>query len=119
MSTGFNWFKDYKIKIEEDRYLKDVTLTYLDGGSSSHSGRNISKVQDLIERYGKIRIPVVCEDFIKSENEKIDLIEPEMMSEICDKILQETEVDKVGMRHRIEWFKKLSDEGYYITYDYI
>ena len=40
------------------------------------------------------------------------------MSEICKKILAESDVDKVDMRHRIEWFKELSDHGFYLTYDY-
>ena len=118
MSTGFNWFKGYKIKIEEDRFFRDVTLNYLDGDSTSHSCANIIKVQELIEKYSGERIPIICEDFIQSEDEKLPLIEPSVMSQICEKILQGTEVDKVDMRYRIEWFKKLSDEGYYITYDY-
>ena len=118
MSTGFNWFKDYEIKIEEDRFFRDVFLNYLNGGNTSHSGGNIIKVQELIERYGGVRIPVICEDFIQSEDEKLELIKPSVMSKICEKILQGTEVDEVDMRNRIEWFKKLSDEGYYITYDY-
>ena len=40
------------------------------------------------------------------------------MSDICQKILDGAEVDEVGMRERIEWFKQLSDEGYYLSYDY-
>lgn len=118
MSTGFNWFKDYTIKIEDNRFFRDVTLNYLGGNSTSHSGSNIVKVQDLVEKYSGKEIPVICEDFIKSEDEKLELIEPQVMSQICENILQGNEVDEVDMRDRIEWFKKLSDEGYYITYDY-
>ena len=41
------------------------------------------------------------------------------MSQICKKILADDEVDKVNMRHRIELFKNLSDEGYFLSYDYM
>lgn len=88
------------------------------GGDTSHSAGNISKVQHLIEQYSKKRIPSICEDFIKSEDEKLKLIEPKEMSMICQKILEGTECDEVGMRDRIKWFKQLSDEGYYLAYDY-
>lgn len=118
MSIGFNWFKEYKIKIIDELFYQDVKLEYLGGGDTSHSGGNIGKVQDLIEKYGGKRIPTICADFIQSEDEKLDLIDPKEMSLICDKILAGKEVDKVDMRSRIEWFKELSDKGYYLSYDY-
>lgn len=34
------------------------------------------------------------------------------------RIADGSEIDKVDMRSRIEWFKKLSDQGYYLSYDY-
>lgn len=71
----------------------------------------------MLEKYGNT-IPTICEDFIHSEDCKLDLIEPNIMSDVCAKILLGKEVDSVDMRDRIEWFKQLSDEGYYLTYDY-
>lgn len=118
MSTGFNWFKNYSIKIEENKFYRDVNLEYIGGGDTSHSAGNIGIVQRLIRQYSGKTIPSICADFIKSENEKLKLIEPEEMSAICKKILNGIECDKVGMRERIEWFKQLSDEGYYLAYDY-
>ena len=121
MSTGFNWFKSYDVKKNDYGYgYEDYSLEYIGGGDTSHSGGNIGKVQDLIEKYSNGKtIPSVCEDWIDSETYKIvNLIEPQEMSEICNKILSNKEVDEVDMRERIEWFKELSDEGYYLTYDY-
>ena len=96
----------------------DKILEYIDGGSTSHSGRNIESVQDLIEKYGGRRIPEIEENWLQSEDEDLHLIEPKEMSDICQRILEGKEVDDVGMRDRIEWFKQLSDEGYYLSYDY-
>lgn len=44
MSIGFNWFKDYKITIDDSMFYRDVHLEYLNGDSTSHSGGNIGKV---------------------------------------------------------------------------
>ena len=122
VSIGFNWFKSYEVKKNDYGYwYEDYSLKYVGGGDTSHSAGNIIKVQDLIEKYsnGK-RIPSVCEDWINTEDYKIEnLIEPQEMSNICDKILSNKEVDEVDMRDRIEWLKKLSDDGYYLSYDYV
>lgn len=121
MSFGFNWFKTYKITIHRGTVIwdyDDKNLEYIGGDSTSHSGRNIELVQDLIEKYSGKRIPEIEPDWIKSEDEDLHLIEPKEMSDICQKILDGAEVDEVGMRERIEWFKQLSDEGYYLSYDY-
>ena len=48
----------------------------------------------------------------------MDLIKPSDMSKYCEIILNGTEVDDIDMRSRFEWFKNLSDDGYYIAYDY-
>nr|DAU02864.1 MAG TPA: hypothetical protein [Caudoviricetes sp.] len=121
MSYGFNWFKTYKITINRGTAMwdyDDKNLEYIGGDSTSHSGHNIELVQDLIEKYSGKRIPEIEPDWIKSEDEDLHLIEPKEMSDICQRILDETEVDEVRMRERIEWFKQLSDEGYYLSYDY-
>lgn len=113
MSIGFNWFKTYEIYLV-DEFYDYYSLRYLGGDSTSHSPGNVIKVQDLLEKYGGVRIPQVNSYDVYYEP---TLIEPEAMSEACVKVLQSAEVDEVDMRYRIEWFKKLSDEGYYLTYD--
>ena len=58
MSTGFNWFKSYKITVHKGTSMldyDDTKLEYIGGGDTSHSAGNIGKVQDLIEKYsGKV-----------------------------------------------------------------
>lgn len=114
MSIGFNWFKTCEIYLA-DEFYHEYNLRYIGGDSTSHSAGNVIKVQDLLEKYGGVRIPKVDSYNICN---KPALVEPEVMSEACNKVLQSTEVDEVDMRDRIEWFKKLSDKGYYLTYDW-
>ena len=120
MSIGFNWFKGYRIinKLPEEAMFNWYGIEYLDGGSTSHSAGNIIAVQNLIAKYSGKIIPQINEDWIGSIAYKFDLIKPKEMVEICNKILANTECDEVDMRDRIEWFKKLSEEGYYLTYDF-
>lgn len=118
MSIGFNWFKKYEIIHRMAPSFYDwYELNYLYGNSTCHSAGNVIKVQNLIEKYSGKRIPSINEECIDSVDYELDLIEPNEMVEICNKILSSTEVDKVCMRDRIEQFKKLSEEGYYLTYD--
>ena len=118
MSIGFNWFKKYEIIHDRLDYCYDnYRIIYNGGNSTSHSAGNIIKVQNLIEKYSGKRIPHVNEYDIDSIDYKIDLIEPTEMIEICNKILANTECDEVGMRNRIERFKELSEDGYYLSYD--
>ena len=118
MSIGFNWFKEYEFVRDRADYWYDVyRIFYNGGGSTSHSSGNIIKVQNLIEKYSGKRIPQVNEYAIDSIDYKIDLIEPIEMVKICNKILENHDVDEVDMRGRIEWFKKLSEDGYYLSYD--
>lgn len=117
MSIGFNWFKQYEIiHCGEGHWYDWYELHYIDGNSTSHSAGNIIKVQDLLEKYGGIRIPNI-KSLDRDNDDKPDLIEPKVVSDVCAKILENSDVDEVDMRDRIEWFKKLSDDGYYLTYD--
>ena len=120
MSCGFNWFKSYEITIHRGTAMweyDEKILDYIGGGSTSYSSHNIAVVQDLIEKYSGKRIPEIEVAWLESEDEDLHLIDPKEMSEICQKILNGTEVDNIDKRDRIEWFKKLSDEGYYLSYD--
>ena len=118
MSIGFNWFKTYSIIYHEVEWYEWYQLKYNEGGSTSHSAGNVIAVQYLIEKYGGRCIPQVDSGCIDSINYDLDLIAPSKMIEICNKVLAGTECDEVDMRDRIEWFKKLSEQGYYLTYDF-
>lgn len=125
MGLGFRWFKDYKILDAGESYLAfgfcyydEFSIDFIDSDATSHSYHNVSLVRDLFERTVGISFPrLPNEDRIDSKNYKLDLINPLDMSKYCEIILNGTEVDDIDMRSRFEWFKKLSDDGYYIAYD--
>ena len=123
MSRGINWFKDIKIEEEFTDYGlgKDTSynIEYLDGDSTSFSDGNITKYQDAFKQYGNVTIPYIeYECYSKPNYIKERFIEPKILSEICNKFLNNpNEKDEYNIRSRIEWFKKMSDKGYYISYD--
>ena len=126
MGLGFRWFKDYKILDAGESYLAfgfcyydEFSIDFIDSDTTSHSYYSVSLVRDLFENTVGISFPrLPNEDRIDSKNYKLDLINPSDMSKYCEIILNGTEVDDIDMRSRFEWFKKLSDDGYYIAYNY-
>ena len=122
MGRGIDWFKDYRIEklsvVADCPYHTDFRLQLLDTDGTSHSYGNVSIVWDLFEKItGKIFPTLPYEECIDSEDYKLDLIEPSEMVKLCDMVLSDNRVDEVHMRDRFEWFKKLSEQGYYIAYD--
>ena len=123
MGVCFNWFKDYKInKFKDPRSWFEesyiYSIEYLNGDSTSHSYGNRSKLQNLFELIGK-SIPTINDEIFYDDIEdyiKDTLIEPDKMLNICDELLN-SEFDLLGMKDRIKWIRKLSNEGYYVTYD--
>ena len=126
MGLGINWFKDYEILDAGETYntfgfcsYDNYSINFIDCDSTSHSYGNVSLVTDLFEKViGKSFPKLPNEECIDSKDYKLNLIKPEEMSKYCEKILSGTEVDKIDMRDRFEWFKSLSDKGYYIAYDW-
>lgn len=121
MSISFDWFKEYSITKHTEEYcfghwIDWYELSYNDRGSTSHSAGNVIKVQNLFVKYCGVCIPTVIEECINSTDYDLGLIEPTEMAVMCDKVLATDECDRLGMRDRIEGFKQLSEEGYYIAY---
>ena len=115
MSIGFHWFKDYEIETFNENFIQFYSVIYKNGGGTSHSAYNVITLQNLFEKYGGFRIPQI-EQF-PNDDRRIELIPPKRVSEICSVILESGEGEIGDMRERIEWLKRLSDDGYYLTYD--
>ena len=119
MSIGLNWFKSYRIIVDESFLYTSMNIEYFDGDSTSHSPGNVTKLQELLKKYGDIEIPTSSHIKDNNGNYELELIQPEILSNVCDIILKNSDVDKVDMRARVEWIKRLSDDGYYFVYDQI
>lgn len=119
MSRGINWFKDFKIEEEviDNIFGQDITynIDFLGGDSTSFSEGNITKYQEAFEKYGDITIPYIdYEYYLKPED--LEFIDPKILSEVCSKFLSDNILDKDDIKDRIEWFKEMSDKGYYFSF---
>ena len=112
MSIQFRWFKQYKIEEHKEGYLTFYDVSYLDGSFALHSARSVILVQEFFEKCNGVRIPVIYNGIVRS-----DLIEPEVMSVMCQRALDSMDDGVGGIKKRVERFKELSDEGYYIAYE--
>ena len=122
MSRGINWLKDFKIEEETIDYGlgKDITYSveFLEGDSTSFSEGNIVKYQEAFKKYGNVEIPYMDYEYhFKPYYLKERFIEPKILSEVCGKFLSDNILDKDDIKSRIEWFKELSDKGYYFSFD--
>jgi hypothetical protein len=119
MGVNFNWFKTHKIIEDKIDYgftqNVDYRIEYLDGDSTSHGYGNRTKLQDIFRKYLNIEIPTISGYW--SYKPDLNLIEPTIMSELCNKLLENKEYDLEDMEDRILWIKELSDKGYYVSYD--
>lgn len=121
MGVGFNWFKSYKV-IEETHIVgwfeeTEYRIKYLEGGSTSHSYGNRTKLQDIFYKYLGVEIPTIQSgSYMGCVNFK--LIEPPVMSQMCEELLEnKNNYELEDMEERIQWIKELSDEGYYVSYN--
>lgn len=117
MSRDFYWFKDMEYVKNEywfcDRICETYKPIFYDVHHTSHSVENIGKVQDMLKKYD-CRIP--CISYINVPSERPCLITPSDMYMACCKILN-SEMKYPEMRERIEWFKKLSEQNYFLAYE--
>lgn len=121
MGIALYWFKDYKISEYKDVYFNGYyDFQLIECNSTSHSSGNVRLVQDLFFSVTNKAFPMIpgC-SFINSTDFCSDLIKPNDMLKYCNEILKNPIVDLLNLRSRFEWFKKYSEEGYYIAYEYL
>lgn len=121
MGITFTWFKDVKVDERElGMFEYNDPVEYIDGDNCNHSPGNVIDLQTIFEKYGDVDIPCINKYLFSGTKEELIsmLIPKENVIEICDKFLNNSdEIDPNDMRDRIEWIKKLSEDGYYISYE--
>lgn len=121
MGLTFNWFKDVKIDERElGMFEYNDPIEYIGGDNCNHSPGNVIDLQTIFEEYGDVDIPFINKYLFEGTKEELIsmLIPKETVIDICDKFLNNPdEIDPNDMRDRIKWIKKLSEDGYYISYE--
>jgi hypothetical protein len=120
MSIAFNWFKNYVIVSDNCHCglgeYTEYSLECIDSDSTSFSAGNVIELDNIFEKYLNINIPVISTNNV-TEDYKPDLIEPKRLSELCKYLLKRHSLELGDLRDRVEWIKKISDEGYYVGYE--
>lgn len=123
MSTAFYWFKNYET-IEENYGMCGTfyNINFLDGGETSHSVGNYLPIQKLLRENFDTQIPYISTSMVDTDNiEKyLDtrLINPKDMLYMMEFLLRKyTNEELSDLQDRVELFRDLSKEGYYIAYD--
>lgn len=97
-------------------YCSEIML--FGGDSTSHGYGRVCDLKDLFLKTIGREFPVINENHVHGETDDIGLIEPADMITYCDNMLASEEVDELDLRERIEWFKELSEQGYYLAYNW-
>lgn len=114
MSTAFYWFEGIDCVQVGEGFSEEYKVVFEGGDSTSHSAGNIKKVQEMLEEYNCC-IPYIDVGYAMYPSEPV-LVPPADMYAACCKILN-SEMKYPDMRERIEWFKKLSGQNYFLAYD--
>lgn len=115
MGLTLNWFKNYEIlkTVDDDN---DYVLRLLDHDEYDHCYKTVSDLSDLMSKHTGFIIPRLPVEYEIEADTKLNLIPPELMSEICETVLQHTDKNDTLVT-TIEHLKKLSDQRYYLAYD--
>lgn len=124
MGIQFSWFKTYTIDVQENPYGWDprpdeYRICFGDeGGSVSLGYGSTDELQTWLDEVTGNIIPHISEttDFEKPEDIDTKLCKPEDMSALLDKVLNHKDTSE-DIKDRLIWFKKLSDDGFYIVYE--
>ena len=124
MGIQFSWFKTYTIETQEKSsgwspQPDEYRICFGDeGGSVSLGYSSTSDIQDrLVDVTGNL-IPHISEfrDFDKQEEIDDILMKPDDMSKLLEIAINHKDIPE-DMKDRLAWFKKLSDDGFYIVYE--
>lgn len=117
MSIMFRWFKSCSAELVENYRCWYLDIKYTDKGSTSHSAGNVIKVEYLFEKYNNTEFPRINKDAMNAEDVFPNLINPHDMSQMCQKVWDSDDPELKDMEDRFEWFKELSEKGFYIAYE--
>lgn len=116
MGITFHWFKGYTVNKTNCEY--DDLIFSKDSDNTGHGNKASLDIYLMFKDIGH-EFPTFDTIYFK-EKYLSSLIPPIKMAKLCDELLQKEDIIKkydIDLKERIEWFKELSEEGYYLLYD--